>query len=203
MAPGVIAPEPDGEIHTLRHPILSHVAARAFYSGKEGYVATLAGSLDAPAARPRGLLAAAAAEMSDAQLDTVVRQLCFGGRPTECATWHAYWKHRFPGSALREATWRQTRAALGGNPTASEGLITRLSRFYADEAPGFPNTGAVESARLATLLYARHHQHAIPFPREGLRRAWSRCERGAQALACLDARREATRWLSSLEAAPR
>jgi hypothetical protein len=60
----------------------------------------------------------------------------------------------------------------------------------------------VESARLATALYARHFVHAIPFPRAGVRRAWNACEQGPTALACLEAREAAERALTSLETAP-
>ena len=89
------------------------------------------------------------------------------------------------------------------SPAAALGTIKRLEALYRGESPAFSSANAVERARFATELYARHFVHAIPFPRAGLRRAWGRCESGAAVLACLDARREAERRLTSLDASPR
>ncbi|HEU4427971.1 MAG TPA: fused MFS/spermidine synthase [Myxococcota bacterium] len=199
---GVIAPEPGRKIHTLRHPILSDTAARAFYSGGEVDLPTLAGRLSDPDARPRGLLAERAPELDEAGLRTITRHVCGNSRRTECATWHAYWEHRFPASSLRAATWRETQAMFGANPAGGPALVARLAAFYRGEPPPFGKVTPVQRARLATALFARHFVHAIPFPREGLRRAWAGCERGLNALDCLDARRHADAQLSSLEAPP-
>ena len=201
LPPGVIAPEPGRALHTLRHPILSHMAARAFYAGGDASFPTLVGGTTAVDPRPRGLLANAAT-FDDATLSTVVRHVCTNGRRAECATWHAYWAIRFPDSLLRGSTWRETSAVIAQSPPAALGAVKRLETLYRGELPGFSSAGAVERARLVTDLYARHFVHAIPFPRAGLRRAWSSCEQGVFALACLDARREAERMLTSLDASP-
>jgi len=196
---GVIAPEPGRKIHTLRHPILSDTAARAFYSGGEVDLPTLPGRLADPDSRARGLLAERAPELDEAGLRAVTRHVCGNSRRSECATWHAYWEHRFPASPLRAATWSETRALFGANAHSAETLVARLAGLYRGEAPAFSNASAVQRARLATALYARHFLHAIPFPRAGLRRAWARCEQGVSALECLEARRRADALLTSLE----
>jgi len=193
---GVIAPEAGRRVHTLRSPILSHTAARAFFSGGEVELPTLAGRIEDAQPRARGLLAERAPQLDEAALRTITRHVCSSGRRAECATWHAYWEFRFPTSPQRGLTWRETRALLGGG---AEAIVARLAAFYRGETPAFPSRDAVQRARLATELYARYFVHAIPFPRAGLRRAWNRCEQGAQALACLEARRHANAQLTSLE----
>jgi spermidine synthase len=200
---GVIAPEPGRRIHTLRHPILSDTAARAFYSGGDVELPTLAGRIADPDPHPRGLLAEQAPALDEAGLRTITRHVCTSSRRTECATWHAYWEHRFPASSLRAATWRETQAMFGGAAGGGEALVARLAAFYRGEPPGFGRgTAGVQRARLASALFARHFVHAIPFPREGLRRAWAGCERAVSALECLDARRQADLQLTALEPPP-
>ena len=193
---GVLTREPGGRLHTLRHPILSHLAARAFYAGGEAHLPARLGPIDAPDPLPRGLLAAEAATLDEAKLGIVTRHVCASARHAECATWHAYWAHRFPDSELREKIWRETRSLLGANPEATSILIVRLARLFRGEAPVFAGADPVQAARFTTTLYARHFVHAIPFPRAGLQSAWARCEQGVSVLACLDARRQADAQLS-------
>jgi hypothetical protein len=182
--------------------VLSHTAARAFFSGGEASLPTLAGAMTGADPAPRGLLAGAGA-LDESALARVVVQVCANGRQAECPTWHAYYELRFPDSALRQRVWLETRAVVAQGPGAARTLVERVGALLRGETPEFPNTKRVEAARLATVLYARHFVHAIPFPRAGLRRAWSRCEQGPTALACLDARRAAEPMLTSLEGAPR
>jgi spermidine synthase/MFS family permease len=196
LGPGLIAPAP-GEVHTLRHPILSDRAARAFFAGGEGRAPSFAPSIDGPRVPAFGLVAAEVRDADEGTLQEITRQICSSGRPLECATWHAHWEQRFPGSEARARLWQQTRAVIAANRDAAALQVTRLTALYRGEAPRFANVGPVESARLATELYARHFVYAIPFPAEGLRHAFSRCERGVAALACLDARREAERQLAA------
>ncbi len=200
LAPGVVAPTP-GPIHTLRHPILSDSAARAFFVGGEGTFPSFPGGIDTPDPTPRGLLAAEVPSLGEPGLREITNHVCRSGRAAECGTWHAYWSHRFPDSLMREGLWRQTRRLLG-TQQASEAQVARLAAFYAGDAPAFPGVRAADAARLTAALYARHFVQAIPFPRTGLRRAFSRCEQGAAALACLDARAEAGRVLTGAERIP-
>ncbi len=202
LPPGLLAPEPGRKVHTLRHPILSDIAARAFYSGGDAQLPTLAGSIDSPDSPGRGLLAQDPAPLGDDALRAITRHVCASARAAECATWHAYWVHRFPDSPLRDGVWRETRSLLGANSETARGLIGRLTGLFRGEAPVFAGTDAVQAARLTTRLYARHFVHAIPFPRAGLRSAWSRCEQGVSVLACLDARRLAEVQLTAVEAPP-
>jgi hypothetical protein len=197
LPPGVIAPEPGRAVHTLRRPLLSHLAARAFFVGGDAKLPTLAGAMTAPDSPPRGLLASASG-FDETTLARVVRHVCASSRPAECATWHAHWASRFPVSALRDLVWRETRAAVAPSPSAALTVVTRLVALYRRTPPEFPGTTRVAAARATTALFTRHYLHAIPFPRDGLRRAWNRCEQGASALGCLDARREAERELTSL-----
>ena len=200
MPPGVLKAEPDRAVHTLRRPILSHTAARAFFVGGNAELPTLAGGIDERDAPPRGLLADAAS-LDEATLARVVAHVCASDRPAECATWHAQYEYRFPDSPQREELWRSTSAALTQTPAAARGVIRHLAAFYRGEAPRNPGTKRVDAARYSSALYARHFVHAIPFPRAGLRRAFNACEQGPAALGCLDARREAQRLLTSLSSA--
>ncbi len=203
MPAGVLVREPGGRIHTLRHPILSHLAARAFFSGGEAHRPALVGAIDAPDPVPRGLLAPEAGVLDETKLSAITRHVCATGRKAECATWLAYWSHRFPDSSLREGTWRETRALFGANAESARSLIARLAGFYRGETPAFATPDRVQAARMTAALYATHFVHAIPFPRAGLRRAFSRCEQGVTALACLDAHRAANQLLTGMAPAPR
>jgi spermidine synthase len=197
LPPGVLGPEAGLPVHTLRHPLLSHTAARAFYSGREASFPTLAGATTASDPEPRGLLAGAHA-LDEARLAHAVAQVCASGRPAECATWHAFYALRFPESVRRERIYAETRAVIAASPAAARTVVERLKALYRGEVPAFPGSNRVDTARLATALFGRHFVHAIPFPRSSLRRAWSACGQGPQAIACLDARLASERALTSI-----
>jgi hypothetical protein len=199
LPPGVLVPDPNARVHTLRHPLLATIAARAFFSG--GTIAfprlpSFRGG-EPPA---RGLLAESAPLLDEAALRTVTRHVCESHRPAECATWHAYWMQRWPASELREQTWRETSNRVSASPEVGRALVERLAALYRGEVPSAPTGDSLARAQLATSLFGRHYVHAIPFPRRGVQRAWSECGRRPNPLACVDARREAEAKLGSLTA---
>jgi hypothetical protein len=161
----------------------------------------LPGSLGGAEPPPRGLLAASAPLLDEAALRAITHHVCKSPRPAECATWHAYWKQRWPASPLRERTWRETSDRVSSSPEIGRALVERLAALYRGEVPPAPTGDPLARAQLATRLFGRHYVHSIPFPRRGVQRAWSECGRRPNPLACVDAQREAEAKLGSLTAA--
>jgi spermidine synthase len=200
LPPGVLVPDPHARVHTLRHPLLATIAARAFFSGGTIAFPRQPGPLTGPEPPASGLLAESAPLLDEAGLRTVTRHVCESRRPAECATWHAYWRERWPASELQEQTWRETSDRVSASPELGRALVERLAALYRGDVPLAPSGDPLARAQLATSLFGRHYVHAIPFPRRGLERAWRECARRPDPLVCSAARREAEAQLASLSA---
>ncbi len=184
-----------GELHTLRHPVLSQRAARAFFVGevaplrrlvkpesvRVGVRNSLLGRLAGPERRlTEGLLEAAAAEN------------CRTGQGRQCAALFARWRRDHPQSprladALKRARnpGRWDDAATRAAAEIDAATLGVLGRLYGADA----ETGARRDWRPAQLTgrYVGYYHYAAPFERSVLEEAWARCT----APSCVTARRAA------------
>jgi len=173
-----------GPLHTLRHPILSDRAARAFFVGKVArlprYVRPPA---DAAAAR-ESLLRRFAAQpdgsLPEAVIAEAAHETCRLDRLVECATWFALWQRVAPDSSVRT----RELARWSGGKNARNLLGPENLALLASLHPGAPRPAPGDAIPLETLLdatdgFLRHYTHAAPFERGVLAALWRHCE-GAQ-----------------------
>jgi spermidine synthase len=149
-----------GPLHTLRHPILSDRAARAFFAGRyaelpkgESGATALAGArnslLRRRAALPGGVL-------PEAVLEEATLETCRRHRERECATLAALWEREHPDSPQRVRALAELRARRGPRVLAPEQL-SLLASFFAS------GDGSLPLPPSAQALYRLHYHHAAPF----------------------------------------
>lgn len=202
----VAAARLEGPLHTLRHPILSHHAARGFFLGQNAAMPRLA-SLEAAEVGVRNSLwrrrlGARADAPSDEDLAGLAGEYCRLDRFAECAVAHGRWLRDRPRSAKRTSALETWQRASGGqlNDTA----LRNMSALFGpggsfDALDGDP---AVAAAQVTTLFRERF-LHALPFDRRVVADEWKRCDVSRRPIEpCLDGRSSAERTLGSLSAAP-
>jgi spermidine synthase len=195
MPPGVLAALPlEGPLHTLLHPRLTYLAARAFFTGGRGRLpfsgTGAAGAAGAERSFARQLRASEGGTLSDGTYATLVDEAC-GARADVCTAWLADWLRTHPGSPLlagRLARWRTT--GIGEPVPADE--LRELAALFGGRVPA----GVIELAdveRRSDLL-RRYHQHAIPVDEHTLVALWSRCHPPPGSDACERGLRAAREW---------
>ena len=200
---GVLAATPlPGELHTLLHPRLSNVAARAFFVGGFGALTPTLKPAAAEIGRRNSLLArytlAHGGALSEPERLGVVEEACRQGA-SQCAPLLARWIVEAPVSAARDDL--RSRIALNRSLAHSVRLDTvdQLVPLF-DGAPGAPPAKVAPADALrASELYAELYHHAVPFSREALTKLWRRCEADPkQQAACFTARLTAEQTLGDL-----
>ena len=163
-----------GRIHTLYEPILSYVAARAFYRGDGATLPFTGFGRGGALGRQNSLLAR---QSRDTTAEELFRSLC-DERQRECVALLATWSRLRPddpavGRYVNRALRR--RMHMGGNVTRD--LVQSVSRLYRVQ-DAEPATGPVPLAvaRRASAQYAHFYTHALPFSPRALIDLWERCE---------------------------
>jgi spermidine synthase len=193
------AVELEGDIQTLRHPILSYRAARAFFRGDRSWLPSLSGPAHRELALQNSLLnryAAGGDALPEQILDAATYELCRFRRTEQCATLFARWQLDRPGSprlsrALAEA--RQMNPASSRDLTP--GKLRQLRMLYAGRIQQAGESVPVRRAEQLTQRFLLHYHHAAPFDRRTIEAIWRRC-RGDD---CEERQREAWQRLSSLD----
>jgi hypothetical protein len=187
------AAELEGPVHTLRHPILSHLAARAFFPGQRATLPLFAGEEPQNVSRRNSLLrryGGGGDAYSEEVLEAGARENCRYTRMEACLTFFARWAHDHPQSPRMQVVLAEVRKSLGSrHARLTPKKIDELQVFFGGEvnepALSFSQTQAL------TDLFARHFNHAIPFDLDAFDAIWDRC----RDLRCGTARREAERKL--------
>jgi len=181
LPPGLLrAGQVPGELHTLRHPILSQHAARAFFAGRGVDLPTVAGGPDANGNRPRALFTRVYPPdqpVPEEIAESVTRHLCAMHRPKECATWLARWRSDHPESeTVRNLELRSLGKGLEKRDELQPPVIARIEQLFRGELPATPHAkNPVARATQLTGLFTGHYVHTIPFDRRVLGKAWSAC----------------------------
>ena len=188
------AVEREGPVHTLRHPILSHLAARAFFPGGEQSALPLYVNEEHQNVSLRNSLLRRYGGVSDAYpeelLEAGARENCRFRRIKECVTFFARWAYDHPESPRRQAVLAEMRrGARTRQADLAPNEIGDVQRLF-DRKFG---ASTLPYARVWELvsLYATHYNHAVPFHEDVLDDIWSRC----QDLRCGTARRKVERML--------
>jgi spermidine synthase len=193
----VAATELAGPLHTLRNPILSDSAARAFFTGGMAALPRMPSAAASQAAAERSLLrkAVAGAEDSEEVLEELTRHVCAMSRIIECAALVGRWSASHPDSprlaqVTRELTYTdQTGTHEIEFPPATIQAIVKLYRGEPLTEPESP--GPVRNAIYTSNLFAGYYSHAFPFDRSALRRAWTLCSANLQTVASCSQERRA------------
>jgi spermidine synthase len=195
---GVVRPEAlPGPLHTLRHPILSDHAARAFFLGGQAVLPRFATPAGAEIGRRNSLLrrhaAAPDGSLPEDALDAAATEACRVGRYAECATFVALWLRERPDSARLEERLAEVRRQDESAVTLGTEQLERIGRLFGDGREASDGAGtpagratAFARARAATQRFLRHFHHAAPFDRRSLKALWRRCHTKA----CEASRRE-------------
>jgi spermidine synthase len=192
-----------GELHTLRRPILSQHAARAFFAGRRVELPHFAGGPDADGARPTALLAQqlGGKPVPEDVAANVTRHVCESQRVMECATWLARWRADHPDSRAARVYDPRTIESMAQIEVLGPPTLARIEQIFRGTIP--PDRGQanpVARAALFTNLFSTFYVHAIPFDRAVLRNVWSECGRGGDlASVCHTARVHADGRLDRFE----
>ena len=188
-----------GEIHTLLHPILSHQAARAFFTGMTGRLPVTSRPEAAEIGRRNSLLrryeALRGGKLTEEARAQAALEACRHGSPL-CATLIASWLVDTPESPARD----KILGDYGHYPVLRLGEIERL-RWLFDGVPYSANMKvSPQTAMRASELYVDLYHHAAPFSPRALARLWQSCDANPdQQQACAAGRERVRKWLQELE----
>jgi hypothetical protein len=169
-----------GPLHTLRHPILSHKAARAFFVGGRADVprftdlaTTRVGFwnslLRRYADRPREPL-------GEDVLAAVALETCNHKRKYECATLLARWQRDHPESEALAVLLADLRGRFPNPDFISEKSLKILSVLFGrSEFPKLAGRGSLLRAIGISEKFVSHYHYAVPFDRKVLAAAWRMC----------------------------
>jgi spermidine synthase len=191
------AAELPGELHTLRHPILSYRAARAFFLGRATDLPALVGPAQARVGARNSLLRRLAGEgapLAEEVLEAAARETCRFNKLEQCAALLARWRFDHPHSQRLEETLEDLRAEGEGRRSLRPARIAGLMALFEGRIRPSPEGVPRPRAERLTSRYLRYYHHAVPFDRTKIEAVWSRC-RGEK---CAEARRRAEERLGPL-----
>ena len=190
-----------GPVHTLLHPRLSHMAARAFFVATSARLPPAATPEAASVGALHSLLrqyALARGGLPESERAAWVRETC-ALRVEECMTRLAAWRSAVPESQERDAleAWLRDRKKL---PRLYLDLPPELARFYASvyEAPP-PQADFAKRARRESERFIEYFDPVAPFQRSALASLFDWCADSRQAALCAGIRREVEARIGPLE----
>jgi predicted membrane-bound spermidine synthase len=189
-----------GDIHSLRHPILSYRAARAYFLGRMALLPPYTTEAHQRVATRNSLLRRLARDsgaLPEDVLETAARETCRFSRREECATFFARWGVDYPASPRRRSALAAARQNTARpNPYLTPDNLAGLQALFGGKIRAVPDGALRMQAEQMTKRFLRHYHHAVPFDRDILEAAWSRC-RGDK---CEERRRLAEQRLGWIDA---
>ena len=163
--------------HTLRHPRLSHAAARGFFTGDTAELPPMLNSASVRLGAEHSLLRSYAAHfdgrLPDPLRATFAREVCrLDGK--RCATVLAKWRYDDAESAALQATIAWARQNESLQEELEDGRLQFLSSFFAAENfTDTPNNYA--SSRSLSKTFTDYYEYSTPFDIDVLSGIWWRC----------------------------
>ena len=175
------AEELEGPIHSLRRPILSDLAARAFFRGGLARVGPYMSENHQKVSVSNSLLRR---YLGDAEVpteeffDIAARELCRLKRAKDCASFVARWSVDHPKSALRRAALPILRkTARPRESVLRAAQLERLRALYSGRVPLDEDAPSpLVAAQRVTELFLNHYHHVVPLDRRVLEEVWGRCD---------------------------
>jgi len=176
------AQEPPGEIHSLRHPLLSYRAARAFFRGQMGSLAPHQTREQERIARRNSLLRRHARGVTPLPEDVILaaaQESCRFNRNEHCGTFFALWSLNYPQSPTLKAALaaKRKQGSEAGRYLTPRSLAT-LKFLLGGARADVGQSHTAAEAEYLTGRFRRHYHHVVPFRRDRLDEIWDRC-RGA------------------------
>jgi predicted membrane-bound spermidine synthase len=177
---GTLHAEPlEGPVQTLRAPILSDWAARAFFRGGHASLGPYASEAHRRASVGNSLLrryAGGGDPLPEKIFQIAVRETCRVSRRTDCTTFLARWAFDHPESVLlRETLAALRKGARARNRDDTAPQFRRLLSLYGGGSPGENEAATSKEAEELTGRFLRFYHHAVPFDRRVIAAAWDRC----------------------------
>jgi SAM-dependent methyltransferase len=182
------AVELEGPVHTLRHPILSYLAARAFFPGKVSSLPPYLNQAHQDVSRRNSLLrryGGGGEPYAEEILEAAAREQCRLNHLEHCVTFFGRWAYDHPQSTRLETVVAETRTSLGSRHSSlTPKEIHEMQLLFGGE---FNDTRlTVEKAQQLTNRFFTHFNHAVPFDVGVIETIWNHC-RGPR---CAEARRK-------------
>jgi predicted membrane-bound spermidine synthase len=169
----------EGPTQSLRRPILSDWAARAFFRGQLARLDPYLSPRHRDVSLENSLLRRYAGDASawpEEIFEQVAVELCRSQRGTECGTILARWALGHPESARLNATLTELRKSVQTrHPAIRPARIALLRALYEGPATGERGTFTPEEARELTHLFVDHYHYAAPFDRRVFEAIWDDC----------------------------
>jgi len=191
----------EGPVHTLRHPRLSHLAARAFFRGDPLIPMPKYPTLEAARIAGRNSLLRRLAVGPDGQtservIEAATRETCKRKLGFECATLATVWRSVGQRPEGVETYLRDLRQEWNVDILRETNLEV-IDVLLRGEVRRVGERQSLGRATMISSRFLNHYHHAFPFDRRALREAWDAC-RGE---ACASARRGLERDIGSLDPA--
>jgi hypothetical protein len=171
--------EQPGEIHSLRHPLLSYRAARAFFQGRMASLTPHQNPVQARTAMRNSLLrrhARGAKPLPEKVVLAAAQESCRLNRNEHCATFFALWSLLYPQSpTLKDALSRSRRRGSGVSSYLTPQSLTALGNLLGGTDPDADRTYSAGEAEHLTGRFRQHYHHVVPFRRDRLNEIWDRC----------------------------
>jgi hypothetical protein len=178
----VQAVERPGEIHTLRHPLLSYRAARAFFRGRMGTLAPHQSRAQERVALQNSLLrkhARGKSPLPEELVEAAAFESCRFHRNEHCGTFFALWSLLYPQSpTLKGALSASRKKGDEASRYLNSQSLAALKSLLGGPESGLKRTYSAAEAENLTGRFRRHYHHVVPFSRNRLDEIWNRC-RGA------------------------
>jgi spermidine synthase len=184
-----------GPLHRIEHPLLSHLAARAFFRGDSGSLPFMGFGDAARVGRDTALWprypASQPASEQNALWEAATREAC-RRRGDVCVAFLAAWSVRADGAPAFSKTLKDmlaVRPEFGARISLS--LVSDAVHLMSDD--GAEDAVSLAQARRASAIYRTYYQAAAPFEAERLLALWKRCREPADA--CQQGAAQAARLL--------
>jgi len=174
----VHAAEDPGEIHTLRNPILSDHAARAFFRGEAARLPRLVDLASTTISAHNSLLRRHSGvgpqdALPEAILEAAFYETCGHKLRDECAALMASWMYHYPNSQARERAAAKLRDLPKEWPQVTRKMVEPLVPLFGGTARRKQVTP--ELAQRWTSAYIQYFHHAVPFDLNVVADRWNRC----------------------------
>jgi predicted membrane-bound spermidine synthase len=170
----------EGPFHTLRHPRLSDMAARAFITGTTLPLPIFAAPESAAIGFKNSLLrryvGGEEGPLPEEISEIAIREVCEVEQIAECVTLLAAWWHNDPDSEALNALIAELQSEFSFGDMLGVDSLASIARFFGGQPLArLQGQRSLVRAQQLSELYQTYFHYAIPFDRGVLRTAWGNC----------------------------
>ncbi|HXV36823.1 MAG TPA: hypothetical protein VEC18_06730, partial [Myxococcota bacterium] len=168
-----------GEVHTLRHPILSYRAARSFFRGRVGSLPPYRSPAQTGVSMQNSLLrlyAQGARPLPESIIEAAAYEACRFEHNAHCATFFALWSLSYPQSPTLQGALEGSRGrGAEARRTLSPSRLAEIKSLFSGASIEARESFSALEAEQLTESYRRHYHHVVPFERRLIDVLWDRC----------------------------